>query len=213
MLFWFLCLAGASIIYTLYPVMMPEVFGIGQKRLSLAYAVAIGLTAILFPLSGRCAHRFGAANVITTSMGARLFALVTYFLLVSFRFDGSSQLILLTFTAIVISWPFLMVSSTTLTAVLSPKKEGIRMGIFNAISTIGFASGSLLGGWLAGTLGYHASCGTAIITEILGLILIFRIRHTHGRLPRSSAKLLHIPDVYETARHADIVMDSVDAIQ
>jgi hypothetical protein len=41
---WFLCVAGASAIYTLYPVMMQEVYGIGQELLSLTFAIAMGLS-------------------------------------------------------------------------------------------------------------------------------------------------------------------------
>ena len=40
---WFLCVVGASAIYTLYPAMMREAYGIGQKTLSLAFALAMGL--------------------------------------------------------------------------------------------------------------------------------------------------------------------------
>ncbi len=39
---WFLCVAGASAIYTFYPIMMQEVYGMGQELLSLTFAVAIG---------------------------------------------------------------------------------------------------------------------------------------------------------------------------
>jgi MFS family permease len=53
---WFLCVAGATAIFTLYPVMMQEVYGIGQKLLSLNFAIAMGISVFL------CQMLFGGEN-------------------------------------------------------------------------------------------------------------------------------------------------------
>ena len=95
-----------------------------------------------------------------------------------FPFGGSVQLILLNFSVVVLCWPFLVVSGTTLTALLSPFGEGEAMGIFCALLSMACVMGSGLGGWIAAHWGYNASPGMAVVTEALGLILTYKIRHT-----------------------------------
>jgi MFS family permease len=178
MVVWFFCVSGASAIYTLYPILMQEVHGIGQKPLSLTFAVAMGLSVFLFAPAGHLAHRFDPMRVLQSFLGVRLMAFVSFFLLGVFQFGGSVRLILVSFVVVVLCWPFLVVSGTTLTALLSPLDEGEGMGIFYAILAMACVTGSALGGWLAGRWGYNAAPGMAIVTEALGLILTYKIRHT-----------------------------------
>jgi MFS family permease len=172
---WFLCVAGASAIYTFYPVMMQEVFGIGQKPLSLTFAVAMGLSVFLFAPAGHLAHRFGPMRVLQSFLGLRLMAFISFFLLGVFPFEGSVQLILLSFSVVVLCWPFLVVSGTALTALLSPFGEGEGMGIFCAFLAMACVTGSALGGWIVVRWGYNAAPGMAVVTEALGLILMHKI--------------------------------------
>jgi MFS family permease len=186
---WFLFLTGASIIYTLYPVMMPEVFGIGPNRLSLMFAAAMGLSVFLYPQAGHCSHRFGAACVLNLFGGLRLCALIAFCLSGLLHTGGQSRFILLAFSAVVLCWPFLSVSGTALTAELSPHNEGEGMGFFNATAALALATGPAVGGWLADRWGYQAACSMAVITEALGFILMCKIRSIHGSCFRSQAEL------------------------
>jgi MFS family permease len=169
---WFLCVVGASAIYTLYPVMMQEVYGIGQELLSLAFAVAMGLSVFLFAPAGHLAHRFGPMRILQSFLGVRLMAFISFFLLGVFPFGGSVPLILLCFSVVVLCWPFLVVSGTSLTALLSPFGEGEGMGIFCGFLAMACVTGSALGGWLATYWGYNAVSGMVVFTEALGLIFM-----------------------------------------
>jgi hypothetical protein len=149
--------------------MMQAGYGIGQKSLSLVFALAMGLSVFLYSQAGHLAHRFGPMRIFRSFLGVRLSAFLSFFLLAVFRFDGSVQLILLSFSVIVLCWPFLIVSSTALTALLSPFGEGEGMGIFCSILATACVAGSAVGGWLAFRWGYHAVSGMAVITEALGI--------------------------------------------
>jgi MFS family permease len=173
---WFLCVAGASAVYTLYPVMMQEIYGIGQELLSLTFAVAMGLSVILYSRAGHLAHRFGPMLVLRNFLGVRLVAFISFFFLGMSHFDGQIWLVLLSFSAIVICWPFLIVSGTALAALLSPFGEGEGMGFFCAVLAAACVTGSALGGWLAAHWGYNAAAGMAVITDALGLMLMYKIK-------------------------------------
>jgi predicted MFS family arabinose efflux permease len=102
-------------------------------------------------------------------------AFLSFFLLEVFYFGGSVQLILLSFSVVVLCWPFLIVSGTALTALLSPFGEGKGMGIFCAVLATACVTGSTVGGWLAAQWGYTATAGMAVVTEASGLILMHKI--------------------------------------
>jgi MFS family permease len=172
---WFLCVAGTSAIYTFYPIMMQEEYGMGQELLSLAFAVAMGLSVFIFAPAGHLAHRFGPMRVLRGFLGVRLMAFLSFFLLEVFYLGGSVQLILLSFSVVVLCWPFLIVSGTALTALLSPFGEGEGMGIFCAVLATACVTGSAVGGWLAAQWGYTATAGMAVVTEASGLILMHKI--------------------------------------
>jgi predicted MFS family arabinose efflux permease len=173
---WFACVVGASAIYTLYPVMMQDMFGIGQNLIALSFAIALGLSVLLYAQAGRWAHRFGPVRVLKSGMGIRLTAFIGFFLLEVSHFDGSVKLILLNFAVVVLCWPFIIVSATVLTASLSPFGEGEGMGIFCAVLATACVTGSALGGWLAAQWGYHAATVMAVSTEAAGLILVYKIK-------------------------------------
>jgi predicted MFS family arabinose efflux permease len=91
-----------------------------------------------------------------------------------FHFNGSVKLILLSFSVVVLCWPFIIVSGTALAALLFPSGEGKGMGIFYAVLALACISGSTIGGWLAAQWGFTATAGMAVITESLGLIFIYK---------------------------------------
>jgi hypothetical protein len=95
-------------------------------------------------------------------------------LLASKRFSSACQVglvmaaLLLSFSAIVLCWPFLIVSGTALTALLSPFGEGEGMGLFCAVLAEACVTGSALGGWLAAQWGCSTVSGMAVIFDALG---------------------------------------------
>ena len=89
----------------------------------------------------------------TELFGSATDGLYQFFLLEMFHFDGQVQLVLLSFSAIMICWPFLIVSGTALTALLSPFGKGEGMGFFCSVLAAACFTGSAIGGWLAAQWG------------------------------------------------------------
>ncbi len=147
----------------------------GQELLSLTFAIAMGLSVCLFAPAGHLAHRFGPMKVLQSFLGVRLMAFISFFFLELFYLNGQVKLVLLSFSAIVLCWPFLIVSGTALTALLSPFGEGEGMGLFCAVLATACVTGSTVGGWLALQWGYTATAAMAVVTEASGSILMHRI--------------------------------------
>jgi predicted MFS family arabinose efflux permease len=171
---WFLCITGATAVFTLYPIMMQELYGIGQTLLSLNFAIAMGISVFLYDWAGHLSHRFGPMRILQSFLGVRLIAFLAFLLPGMFHFNGSVKLILLSFSVVVLCWPFIIVSGTALAALLFPSGEGKGMGIFYAVLALACISGSTIGGWLAAQWGFTATAGMAVITESLGLIFIYK---------------------------------------
>jgi MFS family permease len=177
---WFLGLTGASILFTLYPLMLPELYGIMPGRLALTFAAAMGLGVFIYPQAGRLSQHFGAARLYTFFLSLRLIAFIAVAAAVCGDTGGRDWFILLAYAAVVLCWPFLSVSGTALAAALAPPREGERMGLFNATGALALAAGPTLGCWLADVWGYPSACLAAVSTEILGVCLVSRIRRHLG---------------------------------
>jgi hypothetical protein len=181
---WLLSVMGSSAFFALYPVLMQEVFevfGVTVWLSSLAFACAVGLRLLLYVSAGHWSEVYGPARVLQAALGVRLLAFLTLLGLGSVPVSGQSNLALVGLPLIVLPWSLLSVSSTALTAHLSPVGEGTGMGMLNATSAIAGLIGAILGGWLAAHWGYHAVLGVAVTGLALGLALtcIIQLGHTH----------------------------------
>jgi MFS family permease len=176
---WFLCLAGASSIQTLYPVIMQEVYGIERNLLAFSFAVAMGFSVFLNPQAGHFVRQFGPTTVFQSFLGVRLVAFISFFVFLMIFSDCPYHSAILSFSAVVLCSPFLMVGGTALSALLSPFGKGEGMGIFSAVFSMACVTGSGLGGLLASHWNYNAVAGMAVVTEMLGFILMYRTTHCH----------------------------------
>ena len=173
---WLLALIGSSALFALYPILMQEVFAIPPALSSLTYAVAGGLRLLVYPLAGHWSMRFGQLRVLRVALGVRLLAFGSLFALAMMPLDGQRWLALPIVTVVVLAWPLLSVSSTALTAHLSPVGEGEGMGIFKAVSALAGVIGAALAGALAARWGYGTSLGLAVAGVALALLLSTQIR-------------------------------------
>jgi MFS family permease len=143
---------------------------------SLAYALAVGLRLVLYAPAGHWSHRFGPTPVLQGALGIRLLAFVGIFGLGLTPTGNHSLLTLLGFILVVLCWALLGVSSTALTAHLSPHNEGEGMGLLNAVTALAGVLGAALGGWLAARWGYNAASGLAVAGLTVGLCLSLTVR-------------------------------------
>lgn len=168
---WLVSFGGAAAIFSLYPVMMAQLFDVRPTLSSWAFALAAGMGLGLYSPAGRWSGRVGPVRVLRIALGVRLLAFLGL-LALGFTYPGGRGLLaVLLFLFIVLAWSLLSVSGTALTASLSPVGEGEGMGLFNAATAVAGVIGSVLGGWIAGRWGYGPALGVAAAGVGCGLVL------------------------------------------
>ena len=130
--------------------------------------------------------RFGPGRVLRAALGVRLLAFGSLLALALMPLDGQRWLALPIFSVVVLAWPLLSVSSTALTAHLSPVGEGEGMGLYKAVSALAGVIGAALAGALAEGWGYRTSLGLAIVGVALALLLSIQIRPVQAESTASS---------------------------
>jgi MFS family permease len=173
---WLLSFGGAAAVFSLYPVLMEQLYGVQPGLSSWAFGAAAALGLALYSPAGRWSDRSGAVSVLRIALAVRLLAFLGLLILGFTRYGGRGHLALLAFLFVVLAWSLLSVSGTALTAELSPIGEGEGMGLFNAATALAGVIGSAAGGWIAGRWGYPTALGLAVLGVGCGLILALGIR-------------------------------------
>ena len=176
LLAWLLAFGGSAAVFSLYPVLMQQLFGVAPGVSSSVFALAAGLGLLLYSPAGIWSDRWGPGRVLGAGFGLRLLALVGLLGLGLVQSGGASWLAMGAFVLVVLSWSLLTVSGTALTAKLSPVGEGEGMGLYNAVTAAAGVLGAALGGWAAGLWGYNAASAMAAAGVALGLLLAIGIR-------------------------------------
>ncbi len=180
---WLLAFSGSSAVFSLYPVLMQQLFGIVPAVSASAFAVAAGLGLALYSPAGKWSTSTSSLEVLGVAAGIRLTAIIILLALGLIGLGQSGWIALLPFTVIVLTWPLWIVSGTALTAHLATVDEGEAMGIFNATAGIAGVLGAILGGWTANYLGYRMVPAVAAVGVGLGLLVALCIlpHHTNAQ--------------------------------
>jgi len=171
LLVWVLTFAGPAAVFSQYPVMMQQEFGVNPAISSAAFAAAAGLGLALYSPAGTWSRQMGPWRVLRISWIIRLVAAAGLFALGFAGFNISGWLALLAFALIVLAWSAISVAGTTLAARLSSSGEGEGLGVFNAATALAGVVGALLGGWAAGAWGYNSLAVLAGAGVALGLVI------------------------------------------
>ncbi len=174
LLAWLLSFAGSAAFFSLYPVLMHQVFGVLPGRSSVGYALAAGLGLILYAPAGNWSRKRGPLPVLRDAIVLRIAAFLALTVLAAAPFSGRGWLAILAFVFVVLAWSLLSVSSSALVAVLSPKNEGEGMGIFNAVTALSGVIGAVVGGWAASLWGYTAIPVIGIVGAVSGFLLTLK---------------------------------------
>jgi MFS transporter, DHA1 family, tetracycline resistance protein len=186
LLAWLLSYTGAAAVFTLYPVLMQQVYGVLPGLSSGGLGVAAGLGLALYSPAGRWSERVGARRVLEIALGVRWLAFLGLLVLTLVPAGRHGWLALLAFLFVVLAWSLLSVSGTALTAQLSPVTEGEGMGIFNAATALAGVIGAALGGWIAGRWGYASVIGFAVVGVAGGLPLTIAPRTARLKAEQSN---------------------------
>ena len=183
---WLISFIGTAAFFSLYPVLMQQLFATAPRVSCTIYAIAAGLGLILYPWAGQSCERYSAITVFAIGMGVRLVAFLGLLCLGLTQPSARSWLALFIFTFVVLAWSLLTVSGTALTARLSASSnttKGEAMGLFTAASGVAGVIGAMLGGWVAGHWSYGAMLALSVCSLCIGLLLIPSIsfsKHSSG---------------------------------
>lgn len=173
---WLLSLTGTSAFFALYPMVMREMFGLPAGFSSSLFALAAGLRLVLYAPMGHWSTLIGPLRLLCIALAVRLLAFVGFLGFEWRSILGQRCLVVAAFFLIALPWAPLSVSSTGLTARLSPVGEGKEMGFLNAISALAGVLGASLGGWFAAQWDYSAGAVLATIGLSLGLLLALTLQ-------------------------------------
>lgn len=140
---WFLLSLGVAGLFTYFPVMLKQSYGMSSHISSIIYALMAGIGIALFVMAGRWSQRFGAGRIYQVALWIRLvgFLLLTVPLVVPV--GGSLAFAEVGFGMIVVAWPILSVAGTNLAASLTPVSEGAAMGLLNSALSSATVIGAL----------------------------------------------------------------------
>jgi MFS family permease len=177
LLTWLLGVGASAAVFSQYPLLMRQVFGIGPAASSLGFGAAAGVGMFLYAPAGGWGDRIGPGGVYRIGYGIRaaaLLGMIALAVLPGTGFSGGAALA--AFGIVVLAWSLISVSGTEITARLMPRAEGEGMGIFNAANALANIAGAAAGGWLAVVLGYGSLIGLAAAGVAAALILAVWIR-------------------------------------
>ena len=175
-LLWLVSYAGAAAVFSLYPVMMKQAFGVTPARSSIAFAVAATLGLLLYSPAGRWAEAARAASrpafrpldADRRLRGARRPG-------TDARARRPRLLAMGCFVVVVLAWSPLSVAGTAMAAELSPVGKGAGLGVFNAASAVAGVAGAAAAGWAASLWGYAAVAVLALCGAAFGFAWAFAV--------------------------------------
>lgn len=151
---WFLANAGSAALFSFYPLVMGQVFGLGTGAASWVFAGAAALGLLLYGPAGAGAKRLGAGRVYGVGLLVRVAAFAFLILVAWLQPATRGWLGVAGFTVVVLAWSLLAVAGSDLAADTSELPEGEAMGLYAASGAVAAVVGSLLGGVVAVAVGY-----------------------------------------------------------
>ena len=181
---WFVSFAGAAALFSLYPVLMKNVFGVDPSLSSIGFAVAASISLFVYAPAGRWSRNRGPLRVLDAGLIIRVLAFTAMIVLGMFELSGRGPLALASFAFVVVAWSLLSVAGTEITAQFSEEHEGEGLGLFNASTSIAGVVGAVVGGWTAERWGYNSVLILGILGSIAGIVLAAAV----SRLKRSQVR-------------------------
>jgi MFS family permease len=172
---WFISSFGVAAFFAYFPLAMKTAFLVPPGLTSLIYAVAGGIGIALYTGSTKLSEHYGVSKVYKWGILLRLFGFATMLFLIFFKISMMPLIASLAFAVIILSWPILSVTGTTITAELTPVSEGEAMGLYNASGAVATVLGTFLGGPLVGIMGFSAIPILGVAGLGLSLLLTVKI--------------------------------------
>jgi DHA1 family tetracycline resistance protein-like MFS transporter len=160
---WLISFAGAAAFFSLYPILMKQVYGVEPSLSSVGFAIAAAAGMLLYAPAGTWSRKYGPMRVLRAALVVRVVAFVVLLIVGVVNFEAAGPIALVSFVLVVVAWSLMSVSGTEITAQFSEANEGEGLGLFNASTAIAGVIGAVIGGWSAGMWGYN-------MVAVLGIV-------------------------------------------
>lgn len=181
LLVWVLGNIGLTAVYSLFPLLMRDLFGVSPSASSVAYAIALGVALVLYAPAGVWSEKYGGGRVLQGGMALRLAAAIALVLAVD---AGTSRVAIAVaaFAVMTAFYPLMTVAGSIRASELAPIEEGAAMGLFNSALAATQTLGAALGGAAAARWGYESVVWLCAVGLAVGLVLSppLRRRRAHG---------------------------------
>jgi len=172
---------GFSAFFVPLPVFFHRALGLDSSMIYAVWIVHPLVSTLFHGRAGRLAERWGNRRLQRLALSIRiaLFPLAGLLPLVSP--GGRIPLILVLFLFTGATWAMTNVTAQGIVIKLAPEEaRGQALGVYNALMGVGWILGSLLGGYIAGGLGYLAAFSLAAATLLGALLNLYRLRPQEG---------------------------------
>ena len=159
----FLSQFGEQLVESQYPNYLNDVFKIEPETAALAMALAVLISAPLYPLSGRWAAKSGPKLPFMVSIAMRTLT-VGGLAFISINIGDASQgvqtLALVLFGLMIVVYPFFEVNTSLIAAKTSPVGPGGGQGFQGGATQLAGIMGGFTAGWLANQAGYQTTAAS-----------------------------------------------------
>ncbi len=181
---WLLSYTATNGLSVMFAVAMVRGYHTAATLPTIAYAVGVGCSLLLYRAVSAWDARFGPWRVLSAGLALRALLVAAMVALAALHTGATILPLLLCFGATQIVWPLLSVSSNTLAVTLSPARRAESVGLLNAATALGATIGGILGGILLRT-GFVWLCAATLAALLLATLLAW-----HPRIRLDPAKPL-----------------------
>ncbi|MCK0437959.1 MFS transporter [Gordonia alkaliphila] len=179
---WLFAMIGLMTFYNVVPLILHETFDIDPSTTSLVFLIGSAIGAVLYPVCGTLARRWGSARVLGIGIVGTLCAFLVLSLATFERGEVGAVLGSLCLVTIASLYPAQYMGATLLAADIAPGGEGAAMGLFNSGVAAGAIIGAIVPSLLAQQAGYSSvawfSLGALVASVAFGLPLLRSLRHS-----------------------------------
>jgi len=188
---WFVASFGVAAFFAYFPLAMKTAYLVPPGLTSLIYAVAGGIGIALYTGTTKLSENYGVSKVYKWGTFLRLFGFLFLLLLIFLKISLMPVIASLAFALIILSWPILSVTGTTITAELTPVSEGEAMGLYNASGAVATVLGTFLGGPLVGIIGFSAIPILGVAGLGISFILTLKIHMKKEKIEEGTSLAVH----------------------
>lgn len=186
MLAWAAYSFGVATFFAYYPLLMRQSYGIPPELTAFGYATAAGVGIGLFVAASRVAARHGGRLVFQVGVVLRVLGFLLLGLPFLVTLPHVGVVAMAGFLLVMLGWPVISVSGTTLAARLTPIGEGAAIGLLSATGGLATVLGTFAGGPMVRAFGYGVAPTLGLAgMGLAGLLMIpRRARPGRGRAAR-----------------------------